>query len=233
MNAIRASFDDLIALLYPNLCLACSENLPTRNEIICLRCQLELPRTNFHLNKENPFTERFWGRIPLESGASLYHFVKGGRVQELLHGLKYEGKREIGIKLGEWYGRQLKDLPGFQAVDVIIPVPLHPRKERLRGYNQSAMFAQGLAEAMNKVWYKDVLVRKVFTETQTQKSRAERLENVKDVFEIHNFIKIKEKHILLVDDVMTTGATMEVCGAKLLEIPGTKLSMATIALAEF
>lgn len=233
MNAIRDTFDDLIALLYPNLCLACSENLPTRNEIICLRCQLELPRTNFHLEKENPFTERFWGRIPLESGASLYHFVKGGRIQELLHRLKYEGKREIGIKLGEWYGRQLKDSPDFQAVDVIIPVPLHPRKERLRGYNQSAMFAQGLAEAMDKSWHKEVLIRKVFTETQTQKSRAERLENVKDVFEIRNPEKIKGKHILLVDDVMTTGATMEVCGAKLLEITGTKLSMATIALAEF
>lgn len=233
MNAIRDTFDDLIALLYPNLCLACSENLPTRNEIICLRCQLELPRTNFHLEKENPFTERFWGRIPLESGASLYHFVKGGRIQELLHRLKYEGKREIGIKLGEWYGRQLKNSPDFQAVDVIIPVPLHPRKERLRGYNQSAMFAQGLAEAMDKSWHKEVLIRKVFTETQTQKSRAERLENVKDVFEIRNPEKIKGKHILLVDDVMTTGATMEVCGAKLLEITGTKLSMATIALAEF
>lgn len=232
-NAIRATFEDLIALLYPNLCLACSENLPTRNEVICLRCQLELPRTNFHLDRENPFTERFWGRIPLESGVSLYHFVKGGRVQELLHRLKYEGKREIGMKLGEWYGRQLKDTPFFQNIDVIIPVPLHPRKERLRGYNQSAMFAQGLAEAMDKIWLKDVLIRTVFTETQTQKSRAERLENVKEVFAVQKPEKIKSKHILLVDDVMTTGATMEVCGAQLLEVENVKLSMATIALAEF
>lgn len=233
MTAVRKIFGDFIALLYPNLCLACSENLPTHKEVICLRCQLELPRTNFHLEQENPFTERFWGRIHIESGASLYHFVKGGRVQELLHRLKYEGKHEIGTKLGEWYGRQLKDSPFFQSIDVIIPVPLHPRKERLRGYNQSAMFAQGLAETMQKPWLKDSLIRKVFTETQTQKSRAERIENVKDVFAIQKSELLKGKHILLVDDVMTTGATLEVCGQKILEVPDTKISMATIALAEF
>lgn len=232
MTAIFSAFDDLVALLYPNLCLACSENPPTPSEVICLSCQLKLPKTNFHLEKENPFTERFWGRMPLESGAALYHFVKGGRVQELLHQLKYEGKPEVGIKLGEWYGRHLLESPFFKTVDVIVPVPLHPRKERLRGYNQAAMLAQGIAETMQKPWLKDGLVRQVFTETQTQKSRAERLENVSEVFAVGNPKKLAGKHVLLVDDVMTTGATMEACGMKILAVPGTKLSMATIAIAD-
>lgn len=233
MTAIRSVFDDLVGLLYPNLCLACSEHPPVHGEVICLNCQINLPRTNFHLDKENPFTERFWGRMPLESGAALYHFVKGGRVQELLHRLKYEGKREIGIKLGEWYGRQLLESPYFKNIDVIVPVPLHPKKERLRGYNQAAMFAQGIAEAMGKPWFKDGLVRQIFTETQTQKSRAERLENVSEVFAIGDAKKLWGKHVLLVDDVMTTGATMEACGTKILALTATKLSMATIAIADF
>lgn len=233
MTAIRSALDDLVALLYPNLCLACSQDAPLRSEIICLSCQLKLPKTNFHLDKENPFMERFWGRMSLESGAALYHFVKGGRVQELLHQLKYEGKREIGIKLGEWYGRQLLESPFFKTVDVIVPVPLHPRKEHLRGYNQAAMFAQGIAETMQKLWLRDGLIRSVFTETQTQKSRAERLENVSEVFTVNQSKKLEGKHVLLVDDVMTTGATMEACGMKILAVSGTKLSMATIAIADY
>jgi len=231
MTAIHSVFEDLVALLYPNLCLACSENQPIRGEAICLSCQINLPKTNFHLDRENPFTERFWGRIPLTSGAALYHFVKGGRVQELLHQLKYEGKWEIGIKLGEWYGRQLLESPHFKNIDIIVPVPLHPRKERLRGYNQAALFAQGMAEAMGKPWIKDGLIRRIFTETQTQKSRSERLDNVSEIFAIGNPKKLEFKHVLLVDDVMTTGATMEACGMKILAMPGTKLSMATIAIA--
>lgn len=233
MTAFHSALNHLTALLYPNLCLACSENLPTRHEIICLSCQLHLPKTNFHLQKENPFMDRFWGKIALESGASLYHFVKGGRVQELLHQLKYEGKRKIGLQLGEWYGRQLLESPLFNTVDFIVPVPLHPRKERLRGYNQSDLFAQGLSETMQKPWLKDGLLRNTFTESQTQKSRAERVENVKTVFEVGNAKKIAGKHILLVDDVMTTGATLEVCGSKILDVSGTKLSMVTIAMAEY
>ncbi len=233
MTAVRTVFQDLIGLLYPNLCLACSEEPPVQHEVICVKCQLNLPKTNFHLEKDNPFTERFWGRISLESGAALYHFVKGGRVQELLHRLKYEGKREIGIKLGEWYGQQLLESIHFKNVDLIVPVPLHPRKERLRGYNQAAMFAQGIASTMGKIWLKDGLLRQIFTETQTQKSRDERLKNVAEVFAIGNVKKLENKHILLVDDVMTTGATMEACGLKLLAVPGTKLSMATLAIADF
>lgn len=232
MTLFRSYLNDLVSLLYPNLCMACSENLPSREEIICLRCQHKLPKTNFHLEKDNPFIERFWGRLSLENGASLYHFVKGGRVQELLHRLKYLGKHEIGLRLGQGYGHQLRESPFYKDIDLIVPVPLHPRKERLRGYNQSAMFAKGLAESMGKPWSKNALLRNTFTETQTHKSRVERLENVLEVFEVANTKALENKHILLVDDVMTTGATLEACGSKILAVPGTKLSMVTIAIAD-
>ena len=233
MTPFRSYLNDLVSLLYPNLCLACSDHTPARGEIICLRCQHKLPRTNFHLEQENPFTERFWGRISIENGAALYHFIKGGRVQELIHRLKYLGKREIGIRLGQWYGEQLKQSEQFKTIDLIVPVPLHPKKERLRGYNQSALFAMGISEAMGKPWMKNALTRKAFTETQTHKSRTERLENVLEVFAVNDLKGMEGKHILLVDDVMTTGATLEACGMRILEIPGTKLSMATIAIADF
>lgn len=231
MLPFQTVLNDVISLLYPNLCLACREHTPAHGEIICLRCQHKLPKTNFHLDRENPFTERFWGRISIESGAALYHFVRGGRVQELLHRLKYLGKADVGLRLGQWYGDMLRESPHFKEVDLIVPVPLHPRKERLRGYNQSALFAKGLSETMRKPWLKNGLVRTSFTESQTQKSRAERLENVMEVFAVGNAAQLAGKHILVVDDVMTTGATLEACGLKILELPGTKLSFATIAIA--
>jgi ComF family protein len=233
MTPFKTLFHDLLGLLYPNVCLACHRSLPTRHECICLECQINLPKTNFHQEADNPFTERFWGRLDIKSGAALYHFVKGGRVQELIHQLKYLGKRQVGHRLGKWYGEQLRAAPLFKAIDVIVPVPLHARKERLRGFNQSAVFAAGLSEAMHVPALPRALVRRVFTETQTNKSRLERLANVQDVFAIQDEKALQGKHILLVDDVMTTGATLEACGTKILEVKGTQLSLATIALAEF
>lgn len=233
MTPFKTLFHDLLGLLYPNVCLACHNSLPTRNECICLECQIHLPKTNFHLEADNPFTERFWGRLDIKSGAALYHFVKGGRVQELIHQLKYLGKRQVGHRLGQWYGEQLRTAPLFKTIDAIVPVPLHARKERLRGFNQSAIFAAGLAEAMQIPALPNALVRQVFTETQTNKSRLERLANVQDVFAVKDETALRGKHILLVDDVMTTGATLEACGSKILEVTGTQLSLATIALAEF
>ncbi len=226
-------FEDLLALFYPNLCLACRETQPAKQDVVCTSCQFKLPKTDFHLEKDNDLTARFWGRLPLESGAALYHFVKGGRVQALLHQLKYNGKQEIGIKLGQRYGSQLRDSPFFKDIDVILPVPLHPKKELKRGYNQSALFAKGISDTMGKPWIKEGLIRKAFTETQTQKSRMERLENVMAVFEVNKTAGLAGKHILLVDDVITTGATLEACGLQLLSLPNTKLSIATIAIADF
>ncbi len=232
MKFFSRVWEDLLGLFYPRLCLACHENSPAREEWLCLECQFRLPYTNYHLDRDNPFTERFWGRVPLESGAALFHFLKKGRAQSLIHHLKYAGKPEVGLLLGRQYGRMLRESPHFHTVDGIVPVPLHPRKQHQRGYNQSARFAAGLAEAMDRPWIKHALIRTTYTETQTRKSRLERFENVRHAFAIREPEKLTGKHILLVDDVLTTGATLEACGLQILNLQGCRLSMATIGIAQ-
>ena len=224
--------EGVLSLFYPHLCLACQSNPPTVSEMLCVECQYKLPQTRFHHHKENAFTERFWGRLPLEAGASLYRFTKGGHVQQLVHQLKYKGRKEVGIKAGRFYGLELKASPHFKKIDLILPVPLHPKKKHQRGYNQSSMIAKGLSEGMGIPWSENGLIRKAFTDTQTKKSRMERLENVGEAFEVKEVSLLKGKHILLVDDVITTGATLETCCLKILEVPGTKVSMVTLAFAE-
>ena len=231
MPVLSRLIDDFTGLFYPNLCLACAERQPPRKALICSTCRLKLPRTDHHEHPENAFTERFWGRAPIHSAAAMFYFVKGGRTQRLLHQLKYGGKPEVGVLLGEWFGRDLRQAPGFQSVQAIVPVPLHPRKERLRGYNQSDAFARGLARTLQVPWYKNGLRRNVFTETQTKKGRLERFGNVEEVFEPGEPQKLSGKHILLVDDVITTGATLEACTQVLLQLPDVKVSLATIAMA--
>ncbi len=233
MKAQFRSLHDFFALFYPNLCLVCDANLPPNQESICLPCQYHLPKTDFHLYKENAFSERFWGRLPLESGAAFYKFNKGGRTQHLIHRLKYENKQAVGVRMGQLYGSKLRESPFFAGIDLIIPVPLHARRFHERGYNQSELFARGLAEAMKVPSLPDGLERTLHTTTQTHKTRMERLRNVADAFVVKSKKKLEGKHILLVDDVITTGATLEACGQKLLEISGTRLSMATIAIADY
>ncbi|MCS6928910.1 MAG: ComF family protein [Saprospiraceae bacterium] len=184
-----------------------------------------------HLAKENEFTERFWGRIPLQSGAALYFFQRRSPLQRALHQLKYHRQAHLGIQLGRLLGGQLRQSPLFQAVEAIIPVPLHPDKEKMRGYNQSAMIARGVSEAMNVPVLEGVLVRRRHTESQTRKRRLERFKNVAESFVLAKPQAITGKHILLVDDVLTTGATLEACGRALFAAPIARLSMATVAIA--
>ncbi len=231
MKLLENLLGGFVSLFYPQLCLSCGKNITPDRDAICISCQVKLPKTGFHLEKENSFTDRFWGRVNIESGASFYHFAKGGRVQHLIHNLKYKGRYEVGVKLGNLYGKALKKSPLYRNIDVIIPVPLHPKKELKRGYNQSDMFAKGLSETMEVEWKKNILISTKMSETQTKKSRLERLENVKDVFKINDVDFLKDKHVLIVDDVLTTGATLEACTMKILEISGTKVSLATIAFA--
>ncbi len=226
-------FKDFIGLLYPHLCQACLQNPPTVHAILCRTCDFNLKKTDFHQFQENIFTERFWGRLPIEYGLAMYYFTKNSKVQRLVHLLKYRGKKQIGLKLGVYYGSILRSLNHSKfKFDIIIPVPLHPAKERKRGYNQSDLFAEGLALSLEVPWYSRVLVRSSFTETQTAKSRMDRFQNVVNAFEVKKPELLKGKHILLVDDVITTGATLEACGIKLLEVEGTRVSMATIAIAK-
>lgn len=230
-NLLFQAIEDVLDLIYPRLCFCCEEETPTPGENTCLTCRVQLPRTNIHNQKTNSFTERFLGRVPLYTGASYYHYRKGGLVRKLIYQLKYHGKKEIGVEIGRAYGRELIKTELYQDIDLIVPVPLHPRRQRLRGYNQSDMFAMGLSESMNIPWKADALKRKKATQSQTKKGKFDRLANMDNVFSIKNRDILLGKHILLVDDVLTTGATMEVCGTCLSEIPETKVSMATIAMA--
>ena len=231
MRKLLQYLEDFLGLFYPELCLACSKNLPPGNETVCVQCQYYLPKTEFHKDEDNPFVERFWGRIEIEGGAALYHFLKSSRTQKLIHNLKYKNRRQVGVNLGRLYGKTLRTANKFKEVDLILPVPLHPRKEKKRGYNQSDLFAKGLAESMEVPWRRDVLIKDQDTTTQTKKTRSERFDNVKSAFKITQPKLLKGKHILLVDDVITTGATLEACAHKLMEVPGVKVSMATIAIA--
>lgn len=224
-------WEGFLHLLYPELCVACDNDLPVAGGCFCFTCQLKIAPADMHRVRENEFIHRFWGRLQIESGAAMYFFSRKSPVQRALHQLKYHNKPEIGVKIGRDFGRRLKSADSFCSVDAIVPVPLHPKKERLRGYNQSAMFAKGLSETMDvPVLYK-VLVRDVFTETQTRKKRMERFQNVGNVFAVKNTASLEGKHVLLVDDVLTTGATLETCGREILSVPGTRLSLATIAIA--
>lgn len=221
----------MVELFYPNLCFACEQRPAPKNSSICVHCEYHITPTNYHLMADNPVMERFWGRIPLQHASSCFAFTKGGLLQNLIHQLKYENKPEIGVELGKIYGALLKNCPPYDTVNYIIPVPLHPKKKHARGYNQAAMFAQGLALGMDKEWSEDFLIKVEHTETQTKKSRLDRFANVESAFGLANVEEIKGKHLLLVDDVITTGATLEACAATLLEVEGVKVSLAAIALA--
>jgi ComF family protein len=221
----------LLQLIYPELCVACGHDLPFSATCFCLRCKSKLAVSDMYKCRDNEFVQRLWGRLPLEAGAAAYYFTRSSPIRHAIHHLKYRNKPEIGLILGREFGRKLSMSEGFQSVDLIVPVPLHPKKERLRGYNQSTMFAQGLAEAMERPLLSGVLVRNTHTETQTHKKRMERFQNVDALFGLQKPQLLQGKHILLADDVLTTGATLEICGQTLLQAENIRLSCATIAIA--
>lgn len=221
---------NLISLFYPNLCAGCGNSLLKNERVICISCRASMPRTDFHRFKENPVFKLFRGRTRVEASTSLLYFNKGASVQQMLHQLKYRGNIELGEELGGELGSVLKDSEFFKDVDVVMPVPLHPAKERKRGYNQSMVIAKGVARVMEVEASKN-LVRKSFTQTQTRKTRYERWQNVSEVFEVKNGKQIRGRHVLLIDDVITTGATLEACVNELLKEDGTKVSIATLACA--
>jgi ComF family protein len=223
--------NDFISLIFPELCASCGNNLYKNEDIICTWCVYHLPKTNFHLYNDNPIAKIFWGRINIHSAAAFYGFNKGGRVQHLVHQLKYKGRKEIGHALGKLYGSDLKKAENFCSVQTVIPVPLHPKKIKKRGYNQSEAFASGIAESMAAEPDFKTLYRAKESETQTKKTRFSRWENVETIFQLRDQRAHTGKHILLVDDVVTTGATLEACAQTLLQIPDVKISVATIAYA--
>ena len=217
---------------YPNLCLVCEREQPLPDRSVCVACQVKLPKTGFHQDRDNAFEQRFWNRQRIVAGTSMYYFFKGSSTQALIHKLKYKGQRVIGYQLGKLYGYDLKESREFADVEVIVPVPLHPMKERRRGYNQSDCFAEGLSESMGIPWLKGGLKRVHNNSSQTRKSQLGRFEDTLNNFRVNQPKALQDKHVLLVDDVLTTGATLEACAQHLLELPNTRVSMATIAIAQ-
>src|ERR1051326_1593739 len=199
--------NDFLSLIFPKVCYACGKNLFKSEDCICLHCLYHLPKTNFHLYPDNPVIKLFWGRTNIYSASALYSFSKGSKVQHLIHQLKYRGKKEIGISLGKYYGKELKMAPLFSSANVVLPVPLHIYKLKKRGYNQSETFAQGIAESLGAEAFNAILTRVSASTTQTKKSRFERWKNVEEIFKVTSPEKLEGKHILLVDDVVTTGST--------------------------
>ena len=220
-------------MFYPRLCQACGRSLLEYEHVICSYCKVQLPKANIHNLVNNPIEQVFWGRVSISAAAAYYQYIKGGKVQQLIHQMKYKGFQEVGVFVGETFGRQLNESTRFSKVDFIIPVPLHISKLRKRGFNQSELFARGLAKTMEANVLDDNLYRKVASTTQTKKNRWERYKNVNDIFGIRDASLFENKKLLLVDDVITTGSTIEGCASILNQIEGVEVSVAAMASAAF
>lgn len=223
--------DDLLNLFYPRLCAGCGENLVDGEDHICTRCLWGLHRTGFHNERDNAVEKLFWGKVDIRYGASLAYYHKESRLQQMIFKLKYHGEKEVGLVLGAELGLDLRQSP-FAEIDAVIPVPLHPRRLKQRGYNQSEWIARGVSQTMRKPVDNKSLRRAVATQTQTKKNRFERFQNVSNIFQVTSPGDIEGRHVLLVDDVITTGSTLEACAAALKEVPGTTVSVASLGVAD-
>jgi ComF family protein len=225
-------FESIINLFFPKVCSGCSSFLLSNENVICTVCRHEIPLTNHHLNPENDAFKKFYGRIPVMHTSALFYFHKKGIVQELIHNLKYKGHEEIGAILGEWYAEDLKTIELLKSVDEIIPVPLHRRKLKERGYNQVTAFGTALSSGLNIDYNDTILVRNVYSKTQSKKNLLGRTEGIESTFDVSFTEKDHNKHFLLIDDVITTGSTLEACSRALLKIPGAKISIVCMAMAQ-
>ncbi|MFK8270348.1 ComF family protein [Capnocytophaga stomatis] len=222
-------FRDLLSVILPDYCMGCGCILNDKESFLCISCRGKLPETQMHLQKDNRITKRLYGQCDLFCATSLFYFHKDGVVQHLIHQLKYKGKEEIGAWLGNWLGEKIKTVQDFQKTDVVIPVPLHKNKLKKRGYNQVALFGKCLARILQAEYVDDVLIKVKTNTTQTQKDLWSRFADSKDIFAIRNGDKIKGKNVLLVDDLITTGATIESCYNQLIKVENVKVGLATMA----
>ena len=224
-------FNFIIDLFFPKVCSGCRSVLMSNEVVLCTNCRHEMPLTQYHLDSDNQAVKKFYGKIEIEQGSECLYFNKKGIVQELIHNLKYKGHEEIGTVLGNWHAEDLKELKLKKAFDVIIPVPLHPRKFKERGYNQVTTFGKALAKSLEIPFDDSVLYRKKYSKTQSKKNLLGRTENIENIFDAYSTAENENKHFLIVDDVLTTGATLEACSRALLKIPGAKISIICMAMA--
>ncbi len=225
-------FNDILNIFFPNVCLSCDSVLTQHENTLCSRCLADLPLTNYLKNENINVVKVFYGRIKIEHATALLFYHKKGITQELIHKLKYKGYEQIGTFFGDWLGIDLKKEGIFKDIDYIIPVPLHKNRLKSRGYNQVTKFGQRLAFHLDKPFIEDKLIRTNANKTQTKKSRLERIKNVNELFYLTDNLFFEGKHILLIDDIITTGATIEACANELLKTKNIKISLAVMAITE-
>lgn len=230
MIALKEIKDSVLHLLFPHTCSGCGSDLLSEESSLCMHCIHAMPETNFEIHPGNPVEKKFWGRLQLQAATAQYYFTKESLIQELMHQVKYKKDRELGLQLGIVMGNALKASGRFDA-DALIPLPLFPAKEKKRGYNQSMLLCAGISQVMNIPILNDAIIRPQFTETQTKKGRIERWLNMDGKFVLADPEAVRNKHVLLIDDVVTTGATLEACGSELLKGENTRLSLATLCYA--
>lgn len=223
---------NILHLFFPKICITCDTQLLISEKTICTQCRHDLPIVCYKKFKDNKIKNAFLGRIPIEKATSFLFYRKEGKTKKLIHALKYKGNQEIGVFIGDWFGNILKKSNEFKDIDCIIPVPLHPKKLKKRGYNQLTTFGLKLAEHLEKPYLENVLIRTSASKTQTFKQRFERFNNTSTKFSVPNLATLKNKHILLIDDVITTGATLESCCKELLKSKNSKISIITMAYTE-
>ncbi|HXC05531.1 MAG TPA: ComF family protein [Bacteroidia bacterium] len=222
---------DFMAILFPELCACCAAPLQNGEGLICPNCHFTFPLTGYETQHDNPVSRLFWGRAGVEDATAFLHFQKGGGVQQLIHQLKYKGRKEVGWEAGKMFGLVLRDSPLFNSCDCIIPVPLHPTKLRERGFNQSEWIGRGMSHVLHIPVDTGSLLRISRSETQTRKSRFDRWKNVEEIFALDSRASLSGKHILLTDDVVTTGATLEACVHTLKQAGAVKVSIAVLAVS--
>ncbi len=224
-------FRHFLDIIYPRSCEACGKSLMGGENLICIDCMIDLPRTNSHIERLDKVSNRFWGKVPVSDTITFMRFSKKGKVQKLLHELKYRNKPEVGTFLGKLYGTDLKAVGFEKKIDLIIGVPLHPTKQLQRGYNQADCIAEGLSLVLEVPFETEAIRRVLYTDSQTKKNRIERYQNVENIFEVINAEKVAGKRIAIVDDVLTTGSTIESMAVVLLEAGAKNISIVTIAAA--
>ncbi len=221
----------LINLFFPKSCAGCHSFLLSAEKVICTQCRHEIPLTNHHKIEENEVIQKFYGRIPLEYGSALFYFHKKGIVQEIIHKLKYNGQEEIGRVIGNWYSEELQHLEQIKKIDYIVPVPLHKTRLRQRGYNQVEGFGKALSSKLEIPYNNELLYRKLYTKTQTKKDFLGRADMISTAFDVSFSKDYHGKHFLLIDDVITTGSTLEACSRAILKIPNAKISVVCMAMS--
>jgi len=229
IKTLNTYTNDLLHLFFPHHCTGCGSDVVEDKQMLCLQCQAKLPETNFFEVAGNPIEKTFYGRMAVQSAGAAYYFTKDSLIQHLVTELKYRSNTDIGTYLGKLTAYQMQKTDRFNSVDCIVPLPLNEKKLWKRGYNQAALICDGLSAVLNIPIITNAVIRKLFTETQTKKDRVSRWQSMQDVFEISNNSLLENKHVLLVDDIITTGGTLEACGTVMLQVPNLKLSIATVA----